>query len=387
LRSAVAVAGIAWQVWREVAEMKALQGMSTRRGRTVLAFALSALVMACGGGDDTATSSAATAATAASLHEAAMVAAAANATPKRKMPRARVLRGITALDVASDGSVAMADADGSVRIQSEKPAESGREHAAMSKMSDATGVAATAVAFSSDGKYLVSVGRDSVATIWNVASHARVLSMHGHEHPIRTVAMSADGAYVASAGEETRVMLWNASTGKLVKILGGHAGFVNTLAFSPDGRMLATGDATGKVVIWNLANGAPRHQLAAHTDEVNSLAFSPDGRALATAGEDGRVVLWNTDNGQKLQSLEGHQGPVRALAFSRDGEWLASGGEEGKVLVWDMSTRRLSKTLTNSTGTALNTLVFDAWKRKQVLLAGDEGGHVSKWDVAAGVPR
>ncbi len=151
--------------------------------------------------------------------------------------------------------------------------------------------------------------------------------------------------------------------------------------------MLATGDASGKVVIWNLANGAPRHQLAEHTDEVNSLAFSPDGRTLATAGEDGRVVLWSTDNGQKMQSLEGHHGPVRAVAFSRDGEWLASGGEEAKVLVWEMGTRRLAKTLDSGTSAALNTLVFDAIRRKQILLTGDEDGRVSKWDVVAGVPR
>jgi WD40 repeat protein len=385
LRGAAAVACIAWPVWREVAEMKALKNMTTPRGRSVVACALGVLVMACGGSDEAASSSAATAATTASLHDAAMAAAAAQSVPQRKMPRGRVLRGITAMDVAADGSVAMAGADGSVQIQSDKPVDNGRERAAMSKMADASGVAATAVAFSADGKHLVGVGRDSVVNIWSVASRTRLMSLHGHEHPIRSVAVSADGAYVATVGEETRVMLWNAATGKLAKILGGHVSFVNTVAFSPNGRMLATGDATGKVVIWNLANGAPRHQLAAHTDEVNSVAFSPDGLALATAGEDGRVVLWSTDNGQKLQSLEGHKGPVRALAFSKDGEWLASGGEEGKVLVWDMGTRRLSNTFVSSA--ALNTLVFDTLKRKQVLLAGDEDGRVSKWDVAAGVPR
>lgn len=358
--------------------MKALQEMVTRRGRIALACASGLLVMACGGGDPSAPSSAAPAAVA--VRETATVAAATDKAPERKTARGRAWRGITAMDVAPDGKVAVADTDGSVQVLPENTTA----RAANSVVTEATGVAATAVAFSADGKHLVGVSRDSVTRIWNVASRARVMSLHGHEHPIRTVAVSADGVYVASAGEETRVMVWNATTGKLAKILGGHTNFVNTLAFSPDGRMLATGDASGKVVIWNLANGAPRHQLAEHTDEVNSLAFSPDGRTLATAGEDGRVVLWSTDNGQKVQALEGHQGPVRALAFSRDGEWLASGGEEAKVLVWDMGTRRLSKTLTTGTAAALNTLVFDAIKRKQVLLAGDEDGRVSRWNVALG---
>jgi WD40 repeat protein len=381
MRRAAAVALTASQTGHEVAEMKTLKDMKNRRERVALACASGLLVMACGGGDEAAQLPATAVATA--VQDTSTAAVATEKAPKRKVARGRAWRGITAMDVAPDGSVAIADADGSVQMQ----ADHGNARATKSMMTQATGVAATAVAFSTDGKHLVGVGRDSVARIWNVASRTRVMSMHGHEHPIRTVAMSADGAYVASAGEETRVMVWNALTGKLAKILGGHAGFVNTLAFSPDGQVLATGDATGKVVIWNLANGAPRHQLAEHTDEVNSLAFSPDGRTLATAGEDGRVVLWSTDSGQKQQSLEGHRGPVRALAFSRDGEWLASGGEEAKVLVWEMSTGRLSKTLATGTGAALNTLVFDAMKQRQVLLAGDEDGRVSKWDVVAGIPR
>ncbi len=340
---------------------------------TVLAVCL--LASACGGGEDASQAGAA----AAPVRETVAAAAAPARVAKGKVARARALRGVTAVDVAPDGSVAMAGADGSVQFQAEN-ATSRRA------MADATGVAATALAFSADGKHLVSVGRDSVAKVWNVATRTRLMTLQGHEHAIRAVAVSSDGAWVASAGEETRVMLWNASTGKLAKILGGqHSNFVNAVAFSPDGRLLASGDASGNTIIWNLANGAPRQKLAEHTDEVNSLAFSPDGRVLATAGEDGRVVLWSADAGQKLQVLAGHQSGVRALAFSRDGEWLATGGDESRVLVWDMATRTLNKTL--ATNASVNTLVFDIRRRKDILLAGDEDGRLSRWDVARGELR
>ena len=324
-----------------------------------MALAFCLLASACGGGDDASQASAA----AAPVRETVTAAAVPARVAKGKLARARTLRGVTAVDVAPDGSVAMAGADGSVHFQAEN-ATSRRA------MADASGVAATAVAFSADGKLLVSVGRDSLAKVWNVATRTRLMTLQGHEHPIRAVAASADGAWVASAGEETRVMLWNATTGKLEKILAGHTSFVNAVAFSPNGRLLATGDADGKVIVWNLVNGVPRQRLAGHTDEVNSLAFSPDGRVLATGGEDGRVVLWSADAGAKLQVLKGHEAGVRALAFSRDGEWLASAGEESRVLVWDMVTRTLNKTL--ATGASVNTLVFDIRRRKDILLAGDE---------------
>jgi WD40 repeat protein len=361
---------------REVGAMNALNKL--KRGREYSAVALCLLAVACGGGEDVSQMSSVAAPVA------APEATTAVATPARvaraKMPRARTLRGVTALDVAPDGSVATAGADGSLQFQADNTTN-------RRAMADATGVATTALAFSADGRLLVSVGRDSVARVWSVASRSRLMTLQGHEHPIRAVAVSTDGTWVASGGEETRVMLWNATTGKLAKILsgGGHASFVNAVAFSPDGRLLASGDAAGKVIIWNLANGVPRKQLAEHTDEVNSLAFSPDGRVLATAGEDGRVVLWSADAGQKLQVLAGHQAGVRTLAFSRDGEWLASAGQESRVLLWDMGTRTLNKTLTADA--PVNTLVFDVRRRKDILLTGDESGRVSRWDVARGEQR
>jgi WD40 repeat protein len=364
---------------RRTTRTNGMSGLMTNRikqaAQPVCAVAIAMALAACGGGDDAAVTSAAPQA---KVADPVAATPAPNTAARAKLPRARVLRGVTAIDVAPDGGVIMAGADGSLHHQADNAT-------ARRSMAEAGGMATTAVAFSADGKFAVSVGRDSVAKVWNVASRSRLMTLQGHEHPIRAVAVSSDGAWVASAGEETRVMVWNAATGKLAKVLGGHTSFVNAVAFSPDARLLATGDAAGNVVIWNLANGVPRQRLAAHTDEVNSLAFSPDGRVLATAGEDRRVVLWSAEDGDKQLALSGHEAGVRSVAFSRDGEWLASAGEDQRVMVWDMGTRTLSKTL--ATGSAVNTVVFDIRRRKEILLAGDESGRVSRWDVVRGEQR
>jgi WD40 repeat protein len=369
-RFEAAVVDAAFQQMSEVPGMIASGTELSRRARTAAAGAMGLLVLACGGSsDDGATS-------AAELSRETATALVAPRAAHSRLPRGRAWQGITAVDVAADGNIATAFSDGTVRL------ETANSQATLTR---GAGTAATAVAFSADGKYLVSVGRDSVATVWSVATGARLLSLQGHEHAVRTVAVSADGAFIASAGEETRVLVWNAASGKLAKVLNGHSSFVNSVAFSADGKSVASGDAAGAVVLWNLASGAVRHRLAGHTDEVNSLSFSPDGRTLATAGEDRRVVLWNVDSGQRVQALDGHAAAVRTVAFSRDGRWLASGGEDAKVLVWDAATLALAKTLAGS-ATSVNALVFDG-KRKQELVAADEGGRVVRWDVATGVSR
>lgn len=358
--------------------MKALDHMKASLAHGAWICAMGMLTTGCGGGDNAETAPVAPANMA--RESVAMAPIAEKAALKTKMPPGRAWRGITAMDVAPDGSVVLAGADGTVQLRS----DAGEIQA---NLVEATGVAATAVTFTPDGKTLIGVGRDSVARVWDVASRKRLLSLHGHEHPIRSVVVSADGKLVVTAGEETRVIVWNAGSGKLAQILGGHAGFVNTLAFSSDSRMLASGDATGRVIIWNLADGAPRHRLQEHRGNVNSLVFSPDGRYLATAGEDGRVVLVDADSGKMLQALDGHKVALRALAFSRDSRWLAAAGVGGDVLVWDTATWMLSRTMSAGTGAAVNALSFDVPKRKQVLLVGDEDGRVSRWDVIMGEPR
>ena len=99
---------------------------------------------------------------------------------------------------------------------------------------------ATGVAFTADGKRLVSVSRDSEVRWWDAATGQLRQRSFGHEHPIRTTAASPVGDVVASAGEETRIMVWDAKTGKLTRILNRHSDFVNGLSFSSDGKLLAS---------------------------------------------------------------------------------------------------------------------------------------------------
>src|SRR5690349_7176819 len=142
-------------------------------------------------------------------------------------------KGITAMSLAPDGSaLAAVDAAGQVRVIDPATVRP------RLLLAGSSGIPATGVAFSPDGRRMMSVGRDSVASIWDLNARQRSLRLQVHEAALRSIAASADGRYVATAGEETRVALWNAATGKLQRLLAGHTDFVNALAFSPDGRLL-----------------------------------------------------------------------------------------------------------------------------------------------------
>ena len=326
-------------------------------GALVPVIALAALT-GCGGGSDESTQP-----------QAAGAVVALQAPVRHALPYKR--SGITAIVASPDAkAVAVAHSDGRVTLLD---AASRTETRQLTGLGDRV---AAGLVFSSDGRYLVSVDRDSVARVWNVDTGAQSLTLRGHEHPLRSVSASADSSLIATAGEETRVMLWNGSTGQLRRILTGPTDFVNSVSVSADGQWVATGDASARVLIWNAKTGQMVGSLRGHTNEVNAVAFSPDERTLASAGEDGKVIIWQVNGGQRSTVLAAGGSSVLSLAFSSDGQVLAAGDADGKVKLWDIATRKIVSE-SSASGSAVNALAFGVRDRSELLFGDGRKGLVT----------
>src|SRR5262249_40154802 len=108
------------------------------------------------------------------------------------------------------------------------------------------------MAFSPDGKQLVTGGPEYTAKIWDVETGVVLHTLSGHNGDVYTVAFSPDGRWVASAGEDSRVKVWDSGTGKLLRSFRGHTGLVSTMAFL-DGRTLMTGSRDRTIKFWDVA--------------------------------------------------------------------------------------------------------------------------------------
>jgi WD40 repeat protein len=104
------------------------------------------------------------------------------------------------------------------------------------------------------------------------------------------VAFSPDGRQVVSGSDDETVRLWDAATGAPLQTLEGHTGWVTSVAFSPDSRQVVSGSHGKTVRLWDAATGAPLQTLEGYTDSVRSVAFSPDGRLETLRVLDGWVV-------------------------------------------------------------------------------------------------
>jgi WD40 repeat protein len=191
----------------------------------------------------------------------------------------------------------------------------------------------TSLAFSRDGRFLVSGSTDKSVRIWDVEIRKQVFALSGHEDAVTCVAISADGRTVASGGLDTVVRLWDASTGATLGTLASHTDAVQALEFAPGGKILASGSKDSAVVLWSVATHKEIGSFD-HKTMVHSLAFTPDGTSLAVGLFDGTIHVWSAAGAVETAVISAHTGAVAALAFSPDGTTLASGGADGAVRLW-----------------------------------------------------
>ena len=204
----------------------------------------------------------------------------------------------------------------------------------------------TSLAYSPDGKTLVSGDESGRIIFWSVNAHEPIgPPVQHHQSPVWSLAWSLDGKTVV-AGEDGGIAFWDAAKRELLeyRIVPDR---IWSLAFSPDGKFLVSDGNSLVATIWKVGTGTqPFKTLGVPRPKDNSweltpsgLSFSPNGVLLATSSLGRSITIRDFASGQPIPPLlQGHLGSVSSLAFSRDGKVLASASEESEIRLWDVDT-------------------------------------------------
>ena len=183
----------------------------------------------------------------------------------------------------------------------------------------------SALAFSPDGKYLVSASEDSTLKLWNPDTGAEIRTLHGHSNIVTSLALSADGTQIASASLDHTLHVWNAATGETVAVFRGPQPTVYLLKMTPDSNSLITAETvpSGTILrVWDIKTGKQLRVIKRDDAAVSHIFFN--GRTMLVAeesGEDdatGALATYDWQTGKILQTRQ-----EMLCGVSDNGKWIA----------------------------------------------------------------
>jgi RNA polymerase sigma factor (sigma-70 family) len=194
---------------------------------------------------------------------------------------------------------------------------------------------------------LLAIGmEDGSTSLWDLATGKERRLATGHDskkpgqgHGTLAVAFTPDGKTLLTGGWDGLVKLWDVASGRNLRKLERQFAVVECLTVSRDGRAIASAGQDGRIRLWDSGTGADASPQPGHRYAVWKVALSRDGTIAVTAGWDDTLRWWDTTTGRQLRAVHVPES-VEALAISPDGRTVLARIYEGGLRAWDLGSGR-----------------------------------------------
>ena len=263
-----------------------------------------------------------------------------------------------------------------------------------------------ALAFSPDGKMLLSGSKDGTVRAWDTTTGQQHYICTGHVSDVKDIAVSAEGNTLISVHHDEEMLIkWDINTGH--PFSSSLLSSARPRTVSQDANKFVVSKLGHKIQLWDTDKVRLQYNLNGHgyPSEYLSLvsAFSADEKMVAVTTSEyqiGTIHLWDIANPSKTlldrifnpksiqprytfqprrytDTFQGNQQKVKALTFSPNGKILASCGDGVVTNLWSTETGDKLLTLSGDRSSIYNL----AFSPDGNMLASADNSKIYLWDL------
>ena len=152
------------------------------------------------------------------------------------------------------------------------------------------------VGYSPSGKMLAAGGKDGKVYFFDVETGEMTSQQeHAHAKAVRSLAFSPEGRFLLTASDDMNVNVYDPRQQQRVASFAGHTNWVLCVSCSPAGRHFATSSSDKRVKIWDLGQRKCVHSFEEHTDQVWGVAYNKEGSHLVSVGDDCNIHCYEME--------------------------------------------------------------------------------------------
>ncbi|VDN07123.1 unnamed protein product [Thelazia callipaeda] len=200
-----------------------------------------------------------------------------------------------------------------------------------------------AVAFSCDGRYVVSCSKNATIAKYDLEEGKIVATVKhrkkddtSHQGQIFCIAVSCNDRYLATGGSDKIIRVWNFSDLQHVKNLTGHTNVVTGLVFRLNTLQLYSCSRDRSIKLWDLEQLGYVDTLFGHVDAVVDIGALSRERLVTVGSHDRTVRLWKIPEESHL-IFNGYSTclSIDCVALINEDHFV-TGSADGSLCIWSV---------------------------------------------------